>query len=249
MKPNPVHRISRQPRAFTLIELLVVIGIISLLVGILLPSLSRSRASAAQVKCQSNLRQIGIALRMYANDYGDRYPDQYTVGGAFFRRAPGQRNPADPTSLPERYGLPAVLHGITESDPLDSALRQRGRYLDATSKVWICPSARDFMQDFGNTYIAQLLTPTTTAKWTSVQRGKQENSEVFYIYDNFANLPYATGFRRGPSDPNPLLPVAQRAYPHRYRTVSDRAVNMLFMNGSVGIVIYPLNGPPQRVQG
>jgi len=57
-------------RGFTLIELLVVMVIIALLVGLLLPALARAKEEARKTQCRSNLRQIGLAMMMYANDNG-----------------------------------------------------------------------------------------------------------------------------------------------------------------------------------
>jgi prepilin-type N-terminal cleavage/methylation domain-containing protein len=61
-------------RGFTLIELLVVIGIIAILVGILLPVLSRVREQSKRTACLANLRTIGQAMIMYANANRDRLP-------------------------------------------------------------------------------------------------------------------------------------------------------------------------------
>ena len=66
-------RPTRHIQGFTLIELLVVVAIIALLISILLPSLTQARNVARMVRCEANLKQIGNAHQMYANEYGDYF--------------------------------------------------------------------------------------------------------------------------------------------------------------------------------
>ena len=69
---NSSHQ--RRCRAFTLIELLVVIAVIAVLASILFPVFARARENARRTSCLSNLKQVGLAFQMYAQDYDENFP-------------------------------------------------------------------------------------------------------------------------------------------------------------------------------
>ncbi len=72
-------------RGFTLIELLVVIAIIAILAAILFPVFAQAREKARQAACSSNVKQIGLALKMYCQDYDERNTKMYFGGPTPYR--------------------------------------------------------------------------------------------------------------------------------------------------------------------
>ena len=68
------NTIAKPSKAFTLIELLVVIAIIAILAALLLPALERAREAAKRIKCVNNIKQIGLAFKVWEGDHGDKYP-------------------------------------------------------------------------------------------------------------------------------------------------------------------------------
>ena len=121
----PLPSRARAGLGFTLIELLVVIAIIGLLASMLLPGLARSKESARSVKCMSNLRQIGLALKMCVHDNQDIFP---IMDNQLLPPAPPPLNPTPQTVLSNYVG---------------------------NSNIWQCPSdftKPTYVQQVGSSY-------------------------------------------------------------------------------------------------
>jgi prepilin-type N-terminal cleavage/methylation domain-containing protein len=133
-----LQRSKSQSKGFTLVELLVVIGIIALLISILLPSLSRARETANRVKCGSNLRQIGQAMMLYANENQGAYPRTYYKSGgvapALIMDTTGAKNVTNP------FAPPGTKSPVGDNN-LPASIYLLLRTQDITSAVMTCPSS------------------------------------------------------------------------------------------------------------
>lgn len=168
----------RVRKAFTLVELLVVIGIIALLISILLPALNRARGQAKQAACLSNIRQIGQAMLMHANEHRQHFP----LAGEVWKDASG--HPADntPTELGDlgmrnySYMKDLVMRVAPMQIALEPYLGQQVRaqklqpdgineYLNGSAiRVFTCPGNVDEMQGGTQAYqVSKMIANSTSS--------------------------------------------------------------------------------------
>jgi prepilin-type N-terminal cleavage/methylation domain-containing protein len=135
-------------QGFTLIELLFVITIVSILASILMPALTMVRGMAHSAKCASNLRQIGVAMELYTQNWHGRLPPYYWTGGG---------TPAHRAAL--GYQWP---HGVRDFLPDGEGGKNK-------SGIWGCPTSNVTEQEV--TTVATSLGAPPVLVWMSASYG------------------------------------------------------------------------------
>ncbi len=180
-------------KGFTLVELLVVIAIIALLMGILMPALSRVRQIAFRMVCGTNLSGIGKAMLIYANDYEDEFP---RAGGTNLATWAKKINNFAAAKASDAYGGKATI---------TSSFYLLVKYTDVTPKSFLCK---------GDSVAKEFIPGSTVDLITLWDFGADAINACSYSY----HLPYTTPSYALSTSGDPGLAVASDPSPLRETT-------------------------------
>ena len=191
---------SRRRSAFTLIELLVVIAIIAILAAILFPVFARARENARRASCQSNLKQIGLGILQYTQDYDERFPlSRYSPGVNISRSWHYTVQPYMKST--QVFSCPSNTNDNIAGSTLDGDVKVENDYMGVATfrnQPGGIPYSTFPAEYFGNTIsIASVQFPSTTFAVMEHDKDYATDTPIFDIASEGGDYdPAATG-RKG----------------------------------------------------